>query len=106
MAGSQGLIHLDVTNTRQLEAFLEMHKFNIVINCAGLTNVDECEVRPEAAFILNTISAMNLAKASNKFAERFIHISTDHYQSVHDEPRDENNKVWAINQYGNSKILA
>lgn len=51
---------------------------NVVINCAGLTNVDQCENEPDQAALLNTHLAGRIAEASNKQGCRFVQISTDH----------------------------
>jgi len=51
---------------------------DVVINCAGFTNVDQCENDPDQATLLNTSLAGRLAGASNRQGCFFVHISTDH----------------------------
>ncbi len=51
---------------------------DVVINCAGLTNVDQCESEPDQAALLNTSLAGRIAEASSKQGCRFVQISTDH----------------------------
>jgi len=48
-----------------------------VINCAALTNLDECEKHPGQAKILNTDLPRELAAACAERNIRFIHLSTD-----------------------------
>jgi dTDP-4-dehydrorhamnose reductase len=89
-----------------IESIVDATKPDIIINCSGLANVDNCEKRPEAAVILNSILAADLAKLTNKRNIRFVHISTDHFESDDLTPRTETDKMWPINQYGYSKLLA
>ncbi len=96
----------DATNMVAIESIVDATKPDIIINCSGLANVDNCEKRPEAAVILNSILAANLAKLTNKRNIRFVHISTDHFQSDDLIPRAETDKMWPVNQYGYSKLLA
>jgi dTDP-4-dehydrorhamnose reductase len=88
----------------ELENLFSGNNFNLVINCAGLTNVEACESRPEAAWQLNATLPYHLAILSKKYNPRFIHISTDHFFSEHKSPRSENALMIPINQYGYSKL--
>jgi dTDP-4-dehydrorhamnose reductase len=78
--------------------------FDVVVNCAGMTNVDVCESRPEAAWHLNASIPLWLSNLSHQTGAHFIHISTDHFKSLEDLPRSEITKVYPINSYGNSKM--
>jgi dTDP-4-dehydrorhamnose reductase len=95
---------LDLTNFDEIEKFFNRNDFDLIINCAGLTSVEACELRPEAAWQLNATLAYHLAVLSKKFETRFIHVSTDHFQSDSNYPRDEKATVWPINQYGYTKM--
>ena len=96
----------DATNVVEIESRVDAIKPDTIINCSGLANVDDCEKRPEAAVILNSILAADLAKLTKKKNIRFVHISTDHFESENLTPRTEKDKMWPINQYGYSKLLA
>lgn len=96
--------NLDIANFNEIENFLTRNDFDLVINCAGLTSVEACEIRPEAAWQLNATLPYHLAVLSKKFEARFIHVSTDHFQSEFNFPRDENANMWPINQYGYTKM--
>lgn len=78
--------------------------FDVIVNCAGLTNVDSCELRPEAAWQLNATLPSWLAKLSYNLGARFIHISTDHFKSELDVPRSEEAPISPVNTYGYSKL--
>lgn len=78
--------------------------FDVVVNCAGLTNVDVCESRPEAAWQLNASIPFWLSNFALQTGAHFIHISTDHFKSLEDFPRSELTPMYPVNSYGYSKI--
>lgn len=85
-----------------LEVFNDL-KPNIVINCAGLTSIEECEKFPEKSFLLNAIGPYYLSKISKVFNSKFVQISTDHFQSTDLNPRSELVEMTPINHYGFGK---
>jgi len=93
-----------ITSFTELEELFSGKYFELVINCAGLTNVEACESRPEAAWQLNATLPYHLAILSKKYNSRLIHISTDHFFSEHEDPRDETEFMVPVNQYGYSKL--
>ncbi len=95
---------IDVTNFSEIEKLIRTGDFNLIINCIGLTNIEECERRPEAAWQINATLPFYLAKASCLTSAKLIHISTDHYFSEVQLPRSENVKFTPVNHYGYSKI--
>lgn len=102
-AGTKSL-NFDVALPGMFERILETVSPQYVINCIGATSVEECERLPEKAMLLNAIFPHTIAKASNKFGFRFIHVSTDHYGSSTHETRDECMHPAALNSYGYSKF--
>lgn len=56
--------------------------FDVVVNCAGMTNVDVCESRPEAAWHLNASIPLWLSNLSHQTGAHFIHISTDRLRAL------------------------
>ena len=97
-------INVALTNFIELDKLLSRNNFDLVINCAGLTNVENCESRPEAAWQLNATLPYHLAILTQQYNARLIHISTDHFLSEQPFPRDENEFMVPINQYGYSKL--
>ena len=98
-------IRLDITDSNSLEKAITGFGPHYLINCAGMTSVDDCERRPEAAIKLNSIVPHNLADLAQKINCQFIHISTDHFSSILASPRSEVSKMIPVNQYGYSKLL-
>lgn len=97
-------IYLNVTSPGMFEKIIETVSPQYVINCIGATSVEECERLPEKAMLLNAVFPHHIAEASNKYGFRFIHVSTDHYDSPHHEARDEFMHPIALNSYGYSKL--
>jgi dTDP-4-dehydrorhamnose reductase len=96
---------LDLENECELENVLITIKPDILINTAGLTNVEECELNPKEAFKINSIIPGILAKLSNKLDIYFIHISTDHLFDGINSFITEQELTCPINVYGKSKAL-
>jgi dTDP-4-dehydrorhamnose reductase len=80
------------------------YKFDVIVNCAGLTNVEMCESRPEAAWHLNAILPYWFAQLSLKTSAYFIQISTDHFESELKRPRTELTEMRPLNVYSLSKL--
>ncbi|GMQ60751.1 dTDP-4-dehydrorhamnose reductase [Vallitalea sediminicola] len=77
-----------------------------IINCAGYTNVDDCEDNYELAYNINTQGCYNLALIAKKLDCILVHMSTDYvFNGKKDEPYIESDQPNPINIYGNSKLL-
>lgn len=97
---------LDITSWEAVEAFFEEGLFTDVINCAAYTAVDKAETEYDLAHLINAIGPGNLAKASQKFVCRFIHISTDYvFNGKGFQPYVENDLANPPSAYGKSKLL-
>jgi len=81
------IAELDITDARAVESFVAKGKFDLVINCAAMTNVDGCEEHEEAAYRINAWAPENLALATARSGTKIIHISTDYVFSG-DDPAD------------------
>jgi dTDP-4-dehydrorhamnose reductase len=97
-------IHLDVSSQDLFEEIVKKVSPQFVVNCVGLTSVDDCERLPEKAMLLNSLFPHRVAKASSKFKFRFIHVSTDHYGTTSSEVRNELMDPIPVNSYGYSKL--
>ncbi len=87
------------------KAFLK-HKPDIVINTAGLTNVESCEKYPKLAKEVNTDTAENIAIVCNKLNIKLVHISTDHLFSGKRRMMTENDCTNPQNMYAITKYEA
>lgn len=80
--------------------------FDVVINAAAFTNVDECESRIDYANEVNGYFAGRVADSLTDSDTRLIHISTDFiFDGTKSGPYTLADKPNPINTYGNSKLL-
>ena len=54
----------DVSDADGVNMFAEMNRPDVIINCAGITDVQLCETEPELAYRVNALGARNLAVAA------------------------------------------
>ena len=69
---------LDITNYDAVSQMVKMHKVNVIVNCAGYTNVDKAEDDAMQCTLINAVSCENLAKALLEVNGTLIHISSDY----------------------------
>jgi len=98
--------NLDLKNYDKLEKFFLHKKFDILINCAAIVNIDFCEKNYNDALIINAHLVKFLAKMSKKHNFKLIQISTDHvYAGCKKKLNSEKSKIFGVNNYAKSKIL-
>jgi dTDP-4-dehydrorhamnose reductase len=79
--------------------------FEIMINCAAYTFVDNAESNKGLADKINYLSVKSLAQIANRKNMKFIHISTDYvFDGNKETPYYESDEVNPINAYGASKL--
>lgn len=66
-----------VEDGKQVGRFADLNHPDVIINCAGLTDVHCCEECPEEAYKINALGARNLAVAARRIDAKLIQISTD-----------------------------
>lgn len=84
---------------------------DVVINCAAMTNVDECEKNPQKAYAVNAVGPKNIATACIVHnVPLFIHLSTDYvfaaggFEGCIHPIADTRKDMMPVNQYGLSKL--
>ncbi|MCI8469180.1 MAG: dTDP-4-dehydrorhamnose reductase [Eggerthellaceae bacterium] len=97
---------LDIADAAAVDAFLAARgPFDLVVNCAAITNVDGCEQAEDAAFAVNALGPENLARACAAQGAKLVHLSTD-YVFPGTEPGDrvEGDPTGPISAYGRTKL--
>lgn len=79
---------------------------NIIINAAGLTNVEKCESSEIKAVKANVNIAKNLAKCCKILKIQMVHISTDHIFNGKKTLYKETDKANPLNLYAKTKAIA
>lgn len=85
--------------------------YDVVVNCAAMTDVDACETARQEAIEANVILPTTLAHACVNVCTRLIHISTDYVYGRTAEAcptalLDENAERNPMNFYGETKAVA
>lgn len=94
----------DITKPAEVENCLA--GFDVVINCAAYTKVDDAESNQQLAKSINGTGAKNLAIASSKFGSKLVQISTDYvFPGDAKSPYDENAQTGPKSIYGESKLI-
>ena len=95
---------LDITDTDEVLRFGEMNRPHIIINCAGLTNIEECENDISKAYKVNALGARNLSIIARKLEAKLVHISTDDvFDGQSKKPYTEFDDTNPLTVYGRSK---
>ena len=80
--------------------------FDLIINCAAMTNVDACETHYEAALKGNATGPANIAKFAEEQGAKLVHISTDYvFDGKSETPYTEDDIPAPATAYGRSKLL-
>jgi len=95
---------LDLANQNQIQDKLSPLEFDLLINCAAMTNVDLCEQEIELAFAINAEGPQLLARICRDKNAKMIHFSTDYvFDGEKREPYVETDAAKPISVYGESK---
>lgn len=96
---------LDITNTDAVLNFSEINRPDVIINCAAVTDVKQCEENKELAFKVNALGARNLSLAARKVKAKLVQLSTDDvFDGLSNEPYSEFDNPNPKTVYGKSKL--
>ena len=103
------LDELDISDMEAVDVYGAGHKgapFDLIINCAAMTNVDACETDYEAALRGNAIAPQNIAIFAEKQGAKLVHISTDYvFDGKASVPYTEDDVPNPVTAYGRSKLI-
>lgn len=95
---------IDIGDFDEVEQLLMHLEFDLMINCAAMTNVDLCEEQRNEAFRINASAPELLAQIAGDKGARFIHFSTDYvFDGQKQTPYVEEDEAVPISIYGESK---
>ena len=108
IAEAEGLdtLLLDVTDEAALRHAVEREEVQVLVNCAGYTNVDRAESNPEEAERLNGTAPGMMARIMQERKGLMVHVSTDYVfgGTRQDAPYDETQPGAPLGVYGASKL--
>ena len=96
--------NVDLTVKTEIEEIED--PVSLIINCAGYINIEGNELFPERSWLENVVIPHNLSEFSKMKGAKFVHISTDHFESSKKAPRYEDENFSVVNKYGYSKLEA
>ena len=68
---------VDITDMQAVHSFCKLNRPDIIINCSGLTDLQECENNPDLAYAVNAVGVRNIAQEAQEIGAKLIQISTD-----------------------------
>ena len=101
---------LDITKPHTIKKFFDKNDFDVIIHCAALARMLECELKPDKAIETNIIGTSNLVievlrkEAKSKRKIRFVHISTDGVYPGIKGNYSEKDETIPYNKYGWTKL--
>ncbi|MEY2546247.1 MAG: dTDP-4-dehydrorhamnose reductase [Verrucomicrobiota bacterium] len=97
-------VELDLANVGEIRAKIDILDFDVLINCAAMTNVDLCESEGDRAFRINAEAPRVLAEICARKNVKLIHLSTDYvFDGEKRKPYREDDAANPISVYGESK---
>lgn len=97
---------VNILNYKKLKKFIYEKKVSLIIHCAALARIKECEKNVVKAININIKGTLNIIKAINKKKIKLIYISSDAvYNSSHGN-YSEKSPIKPYNIYGWTKAAA
>ncbi len=95
---------LNLTNLNSFERILDELDFQVLINAAASTAVDDCEVQGELAYLVNAQAPGLLARICARRGARMMHFSTDFvFDGRKPTPYTEDDAPNPLSVYGKTK---
>lgn len=96
---------LDISDVEAVFSFGEINRPDVIINCAGVTDLEECEGNIQLAYKVNAIGAKNLSVVAKDINAKMVQISTDDvFDGRGSEPYTEFDEARPYTIYGKSKL--
>lgn len=88
-----------------IRALLTACRPDVVVHCAAITSVDQCESNPQVAQKLHVRSTEGLAEACRAINAQLVYISTDSvFDGAKEAPYTELDRPQPLNVYANTKL--
>lgn len=97
---------MDITSEDEVKEIISRHQPEVVINCAAMTNVDQCEDDREECIKLNVDAVKYLINACDQNNTFLLHLSTDFIFDGENGPYKETDVASPVSFYGESKLMA
>ncbi len=96
----------DISHPFELQHIVEQEKPAVIVHCAAMSQVDECEQRQKEAHSINVEATARLLLDAEEYAGFFIFLSTDFVFDGEKGSYTEEDPVNPISWYGHTKLEA
>ena len=103
---SCGYTQLDITEPDEIRHLFTDFAPGVVINCAAMTQVDDCERDREACWRVNAQAVTDLAEQCRAHSTRLVQLSTDFVFDGTEPLYRETDRPNPVNYYGKAKLAA
>ncbi|MBP7949182.1 MAG: dTDP-4-dehydrorhamnose reductase [Verrucomicrobiales bacterium] len=101
-----GRAELNLANPQQFERVLAALEFDVLVNCAACTAVDDCEIQGDLAYLVNGRAPGMLARIAARQGARMVQFSTDYvFDGSKGTPYTEEDPPNPLSVYGKSKLM-
>jgi len=97
---------MDVANALETFSVMSLEKPDVVVHAAAMTNVDDCELRPQQCERINVQGTSQVLTDAETFSSHFIFISSDFVFDGEKGNYSEEEDTKPISLYGFSKLQA
>ena len=95
----------DLADPAQVQAALEQHEPEVIVNAAAYTAVDNAETEPALAKRINVDAVAELALYAREMGSLLVHYSTDYiFDGSKPEPYVEDDLTNPLSVYGQTKL--
>jgi dTDP-4-dehydrorhamnose reductase len=99
-----GAIRADLSRPQTSLKLIEETKPDVILHCAAMANIDQCETRPDRAERINAEIPTELAYLTKKHGIKLLHISTDAVFDGNNGYYNENDKPNPLGVYAKTKL--
>jgi dTDP-4-dehydrorhamnose reductase len=105
-SGNYTYHEMDVADALETFAIMDLEKPDVVVHAAAITNVDDCELRPQQCERVNVQGTSQILTDAETFSSHFIFISTDFVFDGEKGNYSEEDETKPVSLYGFSKLQA
>ena len=104
--GGYTYLSADLRNLEGIRVFIEIANPDVIIHCAAMTQVDECEQNKDLCWEMNVEVTQNMIEVAKENKAHFIYVSTDFVFDGKEGPYSERDMPKPISAYGEAKLEA
>lgn len=95
---------MDITRTDDIENAIQKIKPDVIIHCAAMADVNQCEKEKDLARSINVKATETIARQAAKIRSFLVYISTDYVFDGKHSMRKESDETNPVNYYGMTKL--